>query len=62
MGNVDLFSDMPTNITTEAKGSNSALVKTKGHKKIRIIVIIYDRGTPSAFLKYTDLLQEKPIP
>jgi hypothetical protein len=58
MGNVDLFSDMPTNITTEAKGPNSALVKTKGHTKRRIIVIIDDRGkwTPSALLK------EKPIP
>jgi hypothetical protein len=31
---------MPTNITTEARGSNSALVKTTGHERLKITVTL----------------------
>jgi hypothetical protein len=40
MGNVDLLSDIPTNTTTDAKGSNSAHVKPKGHKKLRMWLLL----------------------
>jgi hypothetical protein len=46
---------MPTNITTDKEGSKATLIKTRGHKKLRIAAILpvlADRQqlTPSVIL------------
>jgi hypothetical protein len=43
MGNADetpVFFDMPANTTVDRKGSKSVLVKTTGHEKLRITVML----------------------
>jgi hypothetical protein len=43
MGNTDetpVFFDMPANATVDTKGSKLVLVKTTGHEKLRITVML----------------------
>jgi hypothetical protein len=55
---------MPTNTTTEARGSNSALVKTTGHARLKItltLAILADwiKLTQFLILKRKNLPKEK---
>jgi hypothetical protein len=67
MGNADktpVFFDMPANTTVDTKGSKSVLVKTTGHEKLRITVILSvladgRKLTPFVILRRKNLPKEK---
>jgi hypothetical protein len=67
MGNADetpMFFDMPANTTVDTKGSKSVLVKTTGHEKLRITVMLSvladgRKLTPFVILRRKNLPKEK---
>jgi hypothetical protein len=67
MGNKDettVFFDMPTNTTVDTKSSKSVLIKTTGHEKLRIAVMLSvladgRKLTPFVILKRKNLPKEK---
>jgi hypothetical protein len=67
MGNADetpVFFDMLANTTVDIKGSKSVLVKTTGHEKLRITVMLSvladgRKLTPFVILKTKNLPKEK---
>jgi hypothetical protein len=67
MGNADetpVFFDMPANTTLDTKGSKSVLVKTTGHEKLKITVMLSvladgRKLTPFVILRRKNLPKEK---
>jgi hypothetical protein len=67
MGNADgtpVFFDMPANTTVDTNGSKSVLVKTTGHEKLRITMMLSvladgRKLTPFVILRRKNLPKEK---